>query len=267
MIRTAILTVCLYCLPTHLAEVRAESVSKVAILGLFHFTNPKSDHVKTTQIDVTSSESQDYLSSLSSRISKVFKPTHVLVECLPERQAYYDEQYKTFLQGKFSLPTNEIYQIGFRVSEMSGLSGVICFDEKSIKWQVDPLLNYMSNQDIQSKNRFDEFIKGLTKTFEEKHSTLSLRELLNYYNSAEIDRKSKSFYLLTNSVGAFNNYEGADAASSWWHRNFRMYSNIQKIATPDSRVLVIAGQGHTSILKDLLSSDTDREMYNITDLL
>lgn len=267
MKKFTILAICLYGLFANSMEVYAADPSKVAMLGLFHFSNPQADHVKTDQIDITSPESQQYLMSLSERISNGLKPTHVLVECLPEMQSYYDEQYQAFREGSFDLPVNEIFQIGFRVSKLSGLNGVICFDDREIEWDLTQVLNHISVYNVHTKNQFESFIKDITESFETMHSTLSLRELLIAYNSEEMDKKSKSFYLITNSVGAFGEYLGADAAASWWHRNFRMYSNIQKIAAPASRVLVIAGQGHTAILKDLLSFDRERNFFPIVELL
>jgi hypothetical protein len=72
---------------------------------------------------------------------------------------------------------------------------------------------------------------------------------------------------MTNSAGAGTNFSGADAAASWWHRNFRMYANIQKLATPDTRLIVIGGQGHTAILKDLLKFDSERQAVDIVPFL
>ena len=64
--------------------------------------------------------------------------------------------------------------------------------------------------------------------------------------------------VLTNAVGAGENFSGADAAASWWRRNFRMYANVQHIAQPGTRVIVIGGQGHTAVMKDLLGIDGER---------
>ena len=54
-------------------------------------------------------------------------------------------------------------------------------------------------------------------------------------------------------------FSGADATASWWHRNFRMYAQIQRHAAPGARVLVVGGQGHTAILRDFLRDDALRE--------
>jgi hypothetical protein len=74
-------------------------------------------------------------------------------------------------------------------------------------------------------------------------------------NDPEQDRMNKDLYLLTNVAGAGSGFEGADATARWWHRNIRMYANIQRYAVPGERLLVVAGSGHTAILRDFLAID------------
>ncbi len=73
--------------------------------------------------------------------------------------------------------------------------------------------------------------------------------------------------IVTNPVGDQNNFVGADASASWWHRNFRMYAHVQRYARPGERVLVIGGQGHTAILRQLLADDPDREAVDVRPFL
>ncbi len=46
-----------------------------------------------------------------------------------------------------------------------------------------------------------------------------------------------------------------------------MYANVQKAAAPGHRVLVVAGAGHTEILKDLLAIDCQRQSEDVTSYL
>ena len=93
---------------------------------------------------------------------------------------------------------------------------------------------------------------------------MSLARLLQLGNDPERDRENKALYMATNAVDAGGGFAGADASASWWHRNFRMYANVQKAASPGRRVLVVGGQGHTAILKDLLAIDGEREAEDAT---
>ena len=86
-------------------------------------------------------------------------------------------------------------------------------------------------------------------------------------NDPEQDALNRGFYVLTNAVGADDNFVGADAAASWWHRNFRMYAIVQRFAQPGERVLVIGGQGHIAILRRLLADDREREAVDVRPFL
>lgn len=46
-----------------------------------------------------------------------------------------------------------------------------------------------------------------------------------------------------------------------------MYANIQSVAQPNTRVLVIARQGHTSILKDMLAADSKRLAVDVLPII
>jgi len=62
-------------------------------------------------------------------------------------------------------------------------------------------------------------------------------------------------YLATNAIGAGDGYAGAVSTASWWERNFRMYANIQQLAAPGERLIVLGGAGHMAILKQLIGID------------
>lgn len=46
-----------------------------------------------------------------------------------------------------------------------------------------------------------------------------------------------------------------------------MYGNVQKAAQPGRRVFVLAGAGHTAVLRELLGSDPAREAVDIAPYL
>lgn len=243
-----------------------DTTAEVMVLGVFHFANPGRDMVKSRVIDVTLPDNQQYLDGLAMRIA-AFKPTDVLIECNPEDQADYDAQFKQFVAGEFALPVNENYQIGFRVAKAAKLFGVTCFDENNVGWEAQPMFDFMKEHDPRTQAEMEALFKSLGETMEREQATLTLSQLLQLTNDEARDRLNKDTYLRTNAVGAGVNFAGADAAASWWHRNFRMYANVQRAAMPGHRVLVVAGQGHTAILKDLLAIDSQRQGVDVTGYL
>ena len=64
-------------------------------------------------------------------------------------------------------------------------------------------------------------------------------------------------------MDAGGSFAGGDASASWWHRNFRMYANVQKAAVSGHRVLVVAGAGRTAMLQDLLEIDRQRQAEDV----
>lgn len=129
------------------------------------------------------------------------------------------------------------------------------FDESEVGWNAEPLFAYLEKSAPELLEAFNGEIARLQAAEAAAHRELSLRELLIRANDSEQDRMNKDLYLLTNAAGAGSGFEGADATARWWHRNIRMYANIQRYATAGERVLVVAGQGHTAILRDLLEID------------
>lgn len=236
--------------------------AKVMLLGVFHFANPGRDVVRTDQIDVMTAENQKFLEGLTDRLA-AFGPTVVLLEFNPDNEPSMQEKYEQYLAGAFELPSNEIYQLGFRVAKKAGLRTVHSFDEREIGWQAEALFTYMPEHDPETKAKTDALIEQVTSETQQAHATKSLADLLLLSNDPEKDRLNKYMYIMTNHVGAGENFVGADAAASWWHRNFRMYANIQKHAVPGARVLAIGGQGHTAILKDLLALDRERVAVDV----
>ncbi len=236
--------------------------AKVMLIGMFHFANPGKDMVKSRVINVMAPPNQAYLDGLARRLS-TFRPTDVLVECSPTDQGKYDEKFRDYVAGRFELPSNESYQIGFRVAKLAGLSGVTCFDEDVIGWNSQPMFEFIQKHKPQVKKELDALYKDLSESGDKEQSTLSLAQLLGLANDPARDALNKDLYVRTNDVDAGGGFSGADASASWWHRNFRMYANIQKAAAPARRVVAMAGQGHTAILKDLLAVDSGRKAEDV----
>lgn len=236
--------------------------ARIMLVGMFHFANPGKDMVKSRVINVMAPSNQAYLDGLATRIA-AYRPTDVLAECSPADQAKYEEKFRDYVAGRFQLPSNETYQIGFRVAKVAGLSGVTCFDEDVIGWDSQPMFDYMDKHAPQTKQALEAMYKTLSESTDKEQSTLSLARLLQLANDPARDAINKGLYLRTNDVDAGGGFAGADASASWWHRNFRMYANIQKIAAPGRRVVALAGQGHTAILKDLLAVDSLRQSEDV----
>lgn len=246
----------------HAAYAETADKAQVMIMGTFHFANPGLDTVKTDQMNVMTPQNQAYLDALTKSVA-TYAPTHILIECRPEDNAKYDDLFVKYTAGDYSLPSNENYQIGFRLARLVGLNGIVCYDNREVGWKGGALYDYMPSNapemDAENKALIAEFTHRITQD----HKTKSLKDLLLLANDPREDALNKYSYVLTNEVGAGSNFVGADAAASWWHRNFRMYAMIQKYAQPGTRVFALGGQGHTAIIKSLLALDQKRVAVDI----
>jgi hypothetical protein len=228
---------------------------RVLLLGLFHFDNPGLDAVKFTPRDVTTPESQAYLIGLSERLAR-FAPTRVLLEYPDESDAVINGRYAEYLAGNPELRRNEIYQLGFRVAKLAKLPRVHGFDTRAPAREIK-LWSHLA-QDAEAGRKLETLIATESARLQELHQR-SLRDILAQSNSPAEDLRNKGFYMTLNPVAAGERlFYGADASADWWHRNFRMYAIVQSHAAPGERVLVIAGSGHTAILRDLLRADGER---------
>lgn len=236
--------------------------AQVMLFGTFHFANPGLDVVKTDQIDIMTDENQAYLEALSDKLA-MYNPTVVLLEFSPERESEMQERFRQYVDGEYQLSSNEIYQLGFRIARRSDADTIHGFDETNIHWQAQPLFEYLENEDTATGARMSALLEELTTADQKAHASLSLQELLVRANDASRDAQNRALYLMTNQVGENDNFVGADATASWWHRNFRMYALVQRHAKPGERVLVIGGQGHIAILRQLLADDSDREAIDV----
>lgn len=234
---------------------------KVMLFGTFHFANPQQDLIKNEVHDVMSKSSQTYLDQLSKRIAN-FKPTAVLLEYDKNDDHNVNSRYIQYLQGNYELSRNEIEQLGFRIAKQNRLERVYSFDERNVVWKSQKVFEKF-NQTPELEQQFNKMISKFVKDESLAHSTLSLQDLLKRYNSIELDEENKRMYILTNVIGVDEDFSGAEAATSWWHRNFRMYARIQKHAKPGARLLVIGGQGHTALLRDFLNMDPVLKTENI----
>ncbi|KAF1708517.1 hypothetical protein CSC70_12770 [Pseudoxanthomonas kalamensis DSM 18571] len=252
-------------MPARAVEPAPEE-AKVMMLGVFHFANPGRDMVKSKVIDVTTADNQAYLAALATRLA-AFQPTDVLIECERSAQPRHDAAYAAYRDDGAALDVNETHQIGFRVAREAGLGGVTCFDEGEVQWKGGALFDYIAAHDPDLKAALDAELASLSARETREQTTLPLPELLRLANNPERERENKDLYLETNDVDAGGGFVGADASASWWHRNFRMYANVQQAAAPGRRVLVIAGSGHTAILKDLLAIDGQRQAEDVVPYL
>lgn len=239
--------------------------AKVLLFSVFHFDNPKNDLIETNIHDVSQKVSQQYLQELAQRLSE-YHPTNILLEYDGSMDERINEAYTLYRANKHTLNRNEIEQLGFIIAKISKLTRLEGFDDRLIPWKAKALFKQLKKEP-HIETRFRKVLAQVTEHNHVNLTTLSLQDILKYYNDPKTHHLNKSLYILTNAAGVDKNFEGAQASASWWHRNFRMLARIQKFAQNGERVLVIGGQGHIAVIRDLIELDPNIISEDIRDYL
>jgi len=246
----------------------------ILFLGTFHFKDAGLDTFKPQHhLDVFSEKTQKDIQEIVDRLAK-FKPTKIAVERKHADREGLQKQYDAYLKGKFELPANEIYQIGFRLAKQLGHTQVYPVDAPGRSY--DPQVN---QRDYIRANRLSRQVadpytlpfQKLATTMDEQKTKHSLREHLLLMNDPEMLKASHGIYLQRSmSLGLDGEYPGADAfVSKWYNRNLRIFGNIHRIVanTKEDKVLAIFGAGHLPILRHFADSSAEFKLVEVADVL
>lgn len=234
---------------------------KVLNFGTFHMAyTPDAHSFKFDQKD-KKSISETY--EIAKMIAQ-FKPTIICVERVPSEFEKLNEDYSNFLRNK-DYKTNyggEIALIAYQVGKISGVKKIYCIDEQEISNYNYDITNQLKNQvdSINPKKYNQEIINELNKV--EKLSTL---EKLKKINTKEyLDQNININADNLTYVSTKGNFEGADEASIFYHRNLRIFSNLNQIpVTKDDRIFIIMGSAHTAFLNEFMKRSPKYELVDV----
>ncbi len=255
----------------HIASLRAivegaeaGSRPEVLLLGTFHIANPGLDaHKSRYTFDIFSEEGQRQLNELLSRLES-FKPTKILIERSPQYQTDIDTWYQGYLQGNNRNDPNEILTIGFALAQRLGHPRVYGFDARA-EWltstpetpEAFTALATSMNMAWVLEDPVEACYSEMYKASDDIEETLTLRQrlrLMNHPDSLSLSHGAY-FFFAGFRLADGTQFPGPDGFASAWHnRNLRMFSNLQRLAEPGDRILIIVGAGHAPILKHCIES-------------
>jgi hypothetical protein len=252
--------------------------NKIQVLnvGFFHFGST-SDATKV-DFDENNAREQEEIRKLSIQLA-TFKPTIICLEYLPEIDDDINKAYQDFLKNPSELHTQygELSMVGFDVARISGLVKVYGIDNHmNYNYSVgDFIENSPELTNAIDPATYLEITNNPLKEYPElekrnnNFDNLSLLEklalindpmMLDYSLNANAD---KLFY-----VGIDDNFVGADQAALFYHRNMKIYSNLNRIKmNKNDRVLIIMGSAHTAMLREFMQRSPKFELVNSQDYL
>jgi hypothetical protein len=249
----------------------------VLLIGSFHFAYYNLDAHKTdknAQVDIKAKEKQQQLEELMNYIYR-FKPTKIAVEG-GRNSGYLVKRYQAYRAGTQELGKDETEQIGFRLMQKFNLDTIYGVNDGTLAYSLEsskdsntlrPIIDSIyKDWDFRSTDTISNLYKKWYDYKDQLALKLPLLDFFKYFNSDKVLDRGLGAYL----VGDFTlgDTRGADAlAMHWFSRNLRIYRHIQQIATsPDDRILVIFGQGHIQILKQLFECSPEFRLVKFNEL-
>jgi hypothetical protein len=152
--------------------------------------------------------------------------------------------------GRAPLTANEIQQVGFRLAARVGLDGVRPVDYPM--W-----MNGWTPSELGDPPPPDTARRAVTPADPEterlRNSTLL--EYYRYLNTPAKVATDHAVYLQMLLPGEGRGlYEKTDLVTNWYKRNLRIFTNVNRVARPGDRVLLLIGSGHRHLLDDLIRS-------------
>lgn len=261
----AALLLCLYLVAPLGAQVPSDEPGQVMVLGTYHFASPGRDVAKAEIADVLSDAKQAEIQAVVDALAD-FRPTRIAVEREPDQGSRLDSLYRAYRDGRHALSRNEIQQLGFRLASKYGLSGLDPIDHPG-EFPFDAMMQYAESHDPDFVAWVGEELERIEAEMNRQQRENTIGEILRRMNRPEKLAEDHGVYMRFARVGAGDGFVGAELVSEWYERNIHIFSNIQAIAEPGARVLVIIGGGHSPILRELIGYDPQLRLVEAVDYL
>jgi hypothetical protein len=223
------------------------------IVGVTHFVAKRDVHNSAFEDSPLSPQRQAQIAEIVSRLAR-FHPTKVLIEA-PMGDPTFADRYRRFLDARFALPANEIYQLGFRLAARAGDAAI---------YPVDTFGPTIVNDNSPRGKRIHAFLTAHFSSvstpafaeFQRRQTALertgTYLDLLRYMNTDAAIRANASVYSVLDGMGREADYAGSSYVAQWYTRNAFIFSNILSVVRPGDRAVVLIGQGHAYLLRDFV---------------
>ncbi len=239
---------------------------EILILGTYHMANPGRDVHNMQADDILAEARQREMAELID-VLKGFRPTKIAIEAQVGSRRR-PEQYADYLAGRYTLSSNEIDQIGFRLAKELGHEAIYPVDEDG-EFPYYRVLNYAKANGLEA--HFDS-LQAITAAQVERQADFlrshTVLETLEFMNSDSTVAQGVAGYYAFVPFGDPYDYAGPDLIARWFERNIRIYRNIRALITsPNDRILVVYGAGHLGWLQQNVEGDATVQLRKLSDLI
>lgn len=245
--------------------------TKVLVVGSVHLHYPGLDFKKTAdadKIDVLTEPKRSELSELVEYIKR-FKPTKIAIEAHDSWKAV--EKLRQYKEGGHRDNRDERYQIAFRIADDLRLDTIYSVDASPFSNELSKIdsnvvKRLFDQYDFRSDDPYNRMAFEWIQYSDKAISRGTLLEFFKWLNSPESHQYGYGAYL----TGDFKlgETQGADVLSVWWYnRNLRIFRKIQQIGASDQdRIMVLMGNGHAAVLRQLLEASPEYEFVEFGSL-
>jgi hypothetical protein len=237
---------------------------EVLVLGVYHMANPGHDLFNMQADDVRAPKRQQEIAKLIE-VLKRFNPSKIAIESNIYSQRS-GKEYADYLAGKYTLTSNEIDQIGYRLAKELGHRKVYPVDVDA-DFPFQPVVNYAkaSGRSKELDSMMAE-IGAMVKAQNDYLTSHTILETLLYMNADDKVAQDVGFYYREAQFGEAGDWAGADLVAEWFRRNMRIYSNVtQLVHSPTDRILVIFGAGHLGWLQHDFASNLNLRLRKLAE--
>ena len=243
-----------------------EEKAKILILGTYHFGNGGNHLINNHAGDITTDKKQEEIKAVVQKLAQ-FKPNKIAVETKRENDKELNEAYSEYcINNVYTYNEtighrHEIVQLGFRLGQTLNHTKIYPIDYP-VNLPED-LFEYAKKNCTKFYGKFINEVNecGINdNNFLENNTVI---ENLKYLNDPKrIAKQHSNLYLHLAKIGAGDTYYGVDMLTEWYRRNLYIFSNLQDMAEPGDRILVIYGAGHCKILRDFVSEYNKFELVD-----
>jgi hypothetical protein len=245
--------------------------AQLLVLGTYHMAPSGQDTFNAVVDDVRSAVRQQQLTAVLDRLA-AFAPSRVAIE-----GAYvgspWPERYRSFLKDEFTLGTNEIEQVAFRLARRLGHVEVYPIDFPMwMDGRVPAEIGKPRPRPSPSPAALPPPAQPPPPHVREMQALIrsgTILDVLRHVNSDRYVREDHAGYvaMLRPDPDSDALYGTTDPVANWYKRNLRMFTNLYRLAEPRERILLVVGAGHGAILRRLAIDAPDVCLVDVARML
>lgn len=230
---------------------------EIMVVATFHFAQQD-----TTKVDVLSVQRQREIEQVAASLAS-FRPDKIFLE----RQPYYwqrriDSTYKLYREGRWTLPRNEIFQLGYRIAKALAHQRVYAADHAGF-WLGDSVRRVATNlgQLAVLDGTAPQTLKAVHEIADDDVllATGSISDVLRWLNDPEyLLRTQNNYFGRLARIGNDSVEVGPDLIAEWYRRNLKIYRTIlDRLDYSERRIMVIIGGDHVPPLRHFFDSNVN----------